>query len=307
MEKNKIDPIFVLQKDHLFGKIYCGDAIEFLENQPENSCKLIIGSPPYFGKLDRYKGVDTGMSDWVEYMTRLTQRAVLVSSGYVIWIINGPVLNSCYNPVCERLSTACFDAGIALDRPWIWYKNAANAPSGRARNCWELIQVYRHKDKNVTLNLKSIGHPPKYKSGGKYKQRGNKGQVIVGGNYPQNKICIPEDVLKTEENIIDELYNILTDEQKEEFYKGQIMRIPVGGGMMGSKLSSENEAAYPQNLIEPLIKVYTDIDDTVCDPFSGSGTSGAAAFNLGRNFIANDLRMDQCELTNRRIKQQYNL
>lgn len=41
----------------------------------------------------------------------------------------------------------------------------------------------------------------------------------------------------------------------------------------------------PIKLMEYLIKLITPIDGTVLDPFMGSGTTGLAAKNLGRNFI----------------------
>lgn len=76
--------------------------------------------------------------------------------------------------------------------------------------------------------------------------------------------------------------------------------IPVGGGLMGHHLASENEAPYPQRLAEWFIVSFCNPGNIVLDPFSGSGTTCAAALKLGRQGIGMDLRLSQCELGRRR-------
>ena len=41
----------------------------------------------------------------------------------------------------------------------------------------------------------------------------------------------------------------------------------------------------PLSLMERLIRIYTNPDDTIFDPFMGSGTTGVAAKRIGRGFI----------------------
>ncbi len=79
--------------------------------------------------------------------------------------------------------------------------------------------------------------------------------------------------------------------------------IKVGGGMMGHKLAHENEAPYPQKLAEWFIRSYCEPGGIVLDPFSGSGTTVAAAVALGRHGIGLDLRFNQCELGRRRCEE----
>jgi hypothetical protein len=79
-----------------------------------------------------------------------------------------------------------------------------------------------------------------------------------------------------------------------------IKGIKVGGGMLGSKLAHENEAPFPQKLAEWFIRGWCKPGGIVLDPFSGSGTTVAAAFALGRRGIGMDLRWSQCELGRRR-------
>lgn len=50
-----------------------------------------------------------------------------------------------------------------------------------------------------------------------------------------------------------------------------------------------HEAMFPEELPKRLIKMFTFVDDTVLDPFLGSGTTIKAALNLGRNSIGYEI------------------
>ncbi len=81
-----------------------------------------------------------------------------------------------------------------------------------------------------------------------------------------------------------------------------IKNIKVGGGLMGHACAHENEAPYPQKLAEWFIRGWAPPTGKVFDPFSGSGTTVAAAALLGRRGYGSDLRFSQCELGRRRCK-----
>lgn len=60
-------------------------------------------------------------------------------------------------------------------------------------------------------------------------------------------------------------------------------------------------ATYPEALIEPCILAGSRIGDTVLDPFTGSGTTGAVAVRHQRNFIGIELNPSYVELARKRI------
>jgi hypothetical protein len=75
---------------------------------------------------------------------------------------------------------------------------------------------------------------------------------------------------------------------------GQLISgIPVGGGLMGHDLAHKNEAPYPQALAERFIASCCRPGGIVLDPFSGSGTTVAAARVLQRHGLGLDLRASQ--------------
>jgi len=57
----------------------------------------------------------------------------------------------------------------------------------------------------------------------------------------------------------------------------------------------------PENLLKRIIAVSSNPGDCVLDPFSGSGTTAAAAYQLGRNYVAIDISEKYVENTKERL------
>ena len=64
----------------------------------------------------------------------------------------------------------------------------------------------------------------------------------------------------------------------------------------------EHFAMYPEKLIEPCILAGSRECDTVLDPFFGSGTTGAVAKRLGREYIGIEINPKFCEKASKRIE-----
>lgn len=60
-------------------------------------------------------------------------------------------------------------------------------------------------------------------------------------------------------------------------------------------------ATYPPDLIIPCVKAGSREGDIVLDPFSGSGTTGEVALQLGRNYVGLELNPDYASLSEKRI------
>ena len=63
----------------------------------------------------------------------------------------------------------------------------------------------------------------------------------------------------------------------------------------------------PVDLLEYLIKTYTDEGETVLDATMGSGSTGVACMNTGRNFIGFELEQKFFDIATRRITEAQNL
>lgn len=60
-------------------------------------------------------------------------------------------------------------------------------------------------------------------------------------------------------------------------------------------------ATYPPDLIEPCILAGSRINDTILDPFFGSGTTGLVALRNNRSFIGIELNPDYIEIAKKRL------
>lgn len=80
---------------------------------------------------------------------------------------------------------------------------------------------------------------------------------------------------------------------------GNIFRHPVKRGSVGQNVL--HKAPYPLSLINRLVRISTEPDDVVLDPFLGSGTTAESALTLGRKCIGYEINPDFRELLRDRL------
>lgn len=73
----------------------------------------------------------------------------------------------------------------------------------------------------------------------------------------------------------------------EDHRLGNLWRFPVKRGSSGQNVL--HKAPYPRALIDRIVRVSTELGDTVLDPFLGSGTTAASALDLGRECVGYEL------------------
>lgn len=68
------------------------------------------------------------------------------------------------------------------------------------------------------------------------------------------------------------------------------------------RVNREHQAMFPIELPRRCIKLYTEENDTILDPFIGSGTTALAAMELGRKYIGIEKEEKYYQLTLKNIK-----
>lgn len=274
-------------------KANCLSAVRKLD---DNMFKATITSPPYALKGRRYGGKDKIKPDeWVLMMVRLVKELVRVTDGPVFVVANGPVkkspkINQHYFPVCEGLMYTASAAGICCDRPLIWHANKPPSRKDWFGNKWEYVMCFK-KSFDLTFNWESIAEPPKFKAGGRFRQRNAKGERVMGSAYPKSKLARPGDVI----------------------YQ------TVGGGHMGmdrtlfdtdswrqactrdDEYCTSHQAPYPTRLIDRLVKVCTNPGDIVFDPFMGGATTAVSALCHGRRYFGYESGESEIAISRKRI------
>lgn len=87
--------------------------------------------------------------------------------------------------------------------------------------------------------------------------------------------------------------------QNSTFKRGEMQNILRIG--RGKKISNVHSAIFPEELAETIIKNFSRENDTVLDPFSGSGTTLKMAKKNNRNFIGIEISEEYCEIARKRI------
>ena len=67
--------------------------------------------------------------------------------------------------------------------------------------------------------------------------------------------------------------------------------------------NSQHPTEKPVELMKWLIETYTREGDTILDPFMGSGTTGVACVQTGRNFIGIEIDPTYFAIAEKRIKE----
>lgn len=267
------------------GKAWCGDSLELLERQPDNSINLVMTSPPF--ALQRKK--EYGNKDQNEYLDWITEfgKAVyrkLRDDGSFVLDLGGSYqkgvpARSLYNfRVPIRF---CDEIGFFLAEDFYWH-NPSKLPSPiewvnkrkiRAKDSvntvwwfgkteWpkadvsKVLSPYSDRMRKLLKDPDSFYMPKVRPSGHDIGRAFGKDN---GGAIPSNLLQIPN----TESN-------------------GSYVK---GCNMVGVKA---HPARFPARLPEFFIKYLTEPDDLVIDIFAGSNTCGHVADGLGRRWLSYD-------------------
>jgi len=79
-----------------------------------------------------------------------------------------------------------------------------------------------------------------------------------------------------------------------------VWRISLVSG--NSKERTEHPAQYPEELIERIIKVGSNPNDLILDPFMGSGTTAVVAKKLGRKFVGYEIELEYINIAKKRLE-----
>jgi site-specific DNA-methyltransferase (cytosine-N4-specific) len=285
------EPYFVTK----FGAAYLGDSLEMLQKLPTGSLNLVVTSPPYALHFKKAYGNEhkDRYIEWFLPFAKEIHRVLAEDGSFVLNIggsyNKGTPTRSIYH--FKLLVALVEEIGFYLAQECFWY-NPAKMPVPaewvtvrrvRIRDSveyvWWLSKTPNPKASNLNvlkeysedmIRLNRNGVRGAVRPSG-HVIRSSFDKIAAGGSIPPNVIegnfeHFPESMMKMGNNAANDVY---TRRCKEE----------------GIKI---HPARFPALLPKFFIKMLTDPDDLVLDPFAGSLTAGAVAESLERRWIAGE-------------------
>lgn len=260
--------------------MYLGDSKSVLQGIPSNSIDLIITSPPYSDQRKKtYGGIVT--SDYVEWFMPIAAELLRIvkPSGTFILNIKEKVLNGERSTYVIELILEMRKQGWLWTEEFIW--NKKNCYPGkwpnRFRDSWERLLQF-NKDRHFFMNQDAVKVPI--------------------GDWAQTRLKN----LSETDKIRDNARNMSGFGKNVSNWIGRDMVYPTNVLTLATECYNKNHsAAFPQDLPEWFIKLFTKEHDMVLDPFLGSGTTIFAAEKLNRSCIGIDIVPEYIELTRKKL------
>ena len=242
--------------------IYNEDCVLTITKLQEGSIDLVVTSPPY-DNLRTYTGFTLDIDKVVSGLYR-----IIKAGGVVVWVTNDATIKGSESGTSFRTALKFIQEGFNLHDTMIWVKpHFANPSSNRCHQVFEYMFVFT-KGKPKTFNpIKDV--PIKY-----------------GKPFGKTSLRLQDGSIKNTDTI----------RQSNGSYGGRsnVWRMnTVGQQNIGTK--PHHPAMFPIELAKDHIKMWSNENDIVYDPFLGGGTTGKAALILGRKFLGSEISTEYCK------------
>lgn len=261
-------------------RILHSDCEKILKEFPDNCIDLIFTSPPYADQRKKtYGGVKP--SEYVSWFIPKAQEflRVLKPTGTFVLNIKERVVNGERHTYVLRLILEMKKQGWLWTEEFVWHKK--NSYPGkwpnRFRDGWERLLQF-NKRRKFNMYQEAV--------------------MVPVGDWAESRLANLSETDKTrDESKVDSGFgkNISNWLDREMVYPDNVL-------YMATECSNRNHsAAFPIDLPTWFIKLFTIEDDIVLDPFVGSGTTAAAAKELGRHYVGIDIKEEYCHLARERV------
>lgn len=256
--------------EHLLNTVTQGDCLTLLAEVPDESVDMVMTSPPY-DNLRAYKGYSFDFEGVARELWR-----VVKPGGVVVWVVGDATVNGSETGTCFRQALFFKDIGFNLHDTMI-YQKAGTGACGSNLAYWQAFEYMFVLSKGRPKVVNLLEDIPNL-SAGKVKTNSARRKALTGEH-------------KIEER----------KPGKEFSRRTNIWEYAVGVDSRADSLVKQHPAVYPLVLAHDHISTWSNPGDIVLDPFFGSGTTGVACFNLGRNFIGLEISQEYCELAQLRL------
>jgi site-specific DNA-methyltransferase (adenine-specific)/site-specific DNA-methyltransferase (cytosine-N4-specific) len=280
--QNKLN---LLLDDIYFMKIttdlYLGDSKKELKKFPDNFVDLIITSPPY---ADQRKSTYGGIhpNKYVEWFLPISEQLlrVLKPTGTFVLNIKEKVVEGERSTYVMELIIEMRKQGWLWTEEFIWHKK--NSYPGkwpnRFRDSWERLLQF-NKDKHFNMYQEEV--------------------MVPMGDWAKTRLKKLSDTDKVRDNSkVGSGFgkNISNWIDRDKAYPTNVLHL-------ATECNNKNHsAAFPEELPEWFIKLFTKEHDMVLDPFMGSGTTLSVANRMRRNSIGIEIHPEYYKMVKNQIQ-----
>lgn len=260
--------------------ILLGDCRIELSKIPDNHIDLIVTSPPY---SDQRKNTYGGIrhDEYVKWFLPISQelKRVLKPTGTFILNIKEKVVDGERATYVMELIIEMRNQGWLWTEEFIWHKK--NSYPGkwpnRFRDSWERLLQF-NKDKHFNMYQEEV--------------------MVPMGDWAKTRLKnLSETDKKRDNSKVGSGFgkNISNWITRDKAYPSNVLHLATECN------NKKHSAAFPEELPEWFIKLFTKENDVVLDPFMGSGTTLFVAKKLRRHSIGIEILPEYYDMVKRQI------
>lgn len=255
----------------LINKIYNADCLEFMKQLPDKSIDLVLTSPPYDNLRTYNDTLVWNENIWKNIIKELFR--IIKVGGVCVWIVGDATINGSETGTSFKQALYFKEIGFNLHDTMIWNKSCFSSV-GSLQNRYAPVFEY--------MFILSKGF---IKTFNPIKDRKN----MHGGEKCSGTIRNADGSMKPFSK------KITINEYGQRF--NIWLQSPHRQSGIG-----RHPAPFPENLAEDHILSWSNENDIVFDPMSGSGTTLKMAMKNNRRFIGCEISEEYCEIIKQRLE-----
>jgi len=257
--------------------LFLGDAIELLRRLPDESIDFVITSPPYAdNRKSTYKGVP--MDHYVEWFLPYSAEIlrIIKPDGSFVLNIKERAHDGERRTYVIELILEMKRQGWYWIEEYIWHKKNSYPGkwTNRFRDSWERC-LHFAKAKRFRMFQDEV--------------------MVPVGSWADSRLRRLSDTDQTrDESRVGSGFgkNVSNWLDRKFVYPSNVLHMATESSNRG------HSASFPVALPMWFIKLFTEPQDIVLDPFMGSGTTAVAAIRLGRHYVGAELNPIYYQLAN---------
>jgi site-specific DNA-methyltransferase (adenine-specific)/site-specific DNA-methyltransferase (cytosine-N4-specific) len=254
----------------VFIKVIFGSSENMKEVQ-DNSVHLVVTSPPYYNAPFDFPGLFSSYDEYLDLLRKVGKELlrVLAPGRYACFVTQDVRIDKKLYPiVADLIHVMVYEAGFEYQEKIIWRK-----PEG-------YIRISRRSGVLIQHPYPMYYYPDNiYEEIVVFKKPGEFDRSSIRGDAKEKS-------------------RINTSRFQQEKWYLSVWDIK---NVLPSEKWSKYTAAFPEEIPERLITLYSYVEETVLDPFLGTGTTCVVARRLYRNCIGYELDLELREAIEERL------